>query len=79
MYIITLEERIEDIEAAILEAQRFIEKATKAKETLLFNDSLEYAMDSTSYSKTFAAAKRASLDLTNALAQMRKRPSERKK
>ena len=52
---------------AILEAQRFIEKAHKAKEAIDNNHSCLITG-----SKETAACRRASLDLTRALAQMRK-------
>jgi hypothetical protein len=59
-------EKLKEIECAILEAKSFVKKATAAHVALTDKAESFY------HSKTFAAAKRASLDLTNALAKMRK-------
>lgn len=61
------QERIILIEVAILEANRFINKAKAAKKKLK-EDDMAYITGS----KETAAAKRASLDLTRALADFRK-------
>lgn len=58
--------KLEDIDDAIKEAVRFIGNARHAKAVL------SGEMESFYHSKSFAAAKRSSLDLTNALAKMRR-------
>lgn len=62
------QKRIDNIKTAISEAQRFIEKAQAAC------DALASKQESTYHSPSFAAAKRASMDLTRALADVRRRP-----
>lgn len=59
--------RLEDIESAINEAVRFISKARVA------HAALKTEVEWFNYSKSFAAAKRSSMDLTRALAKMRGR------
>ena len=59
--------KLEDIEAAIDEAVRFISKARAA------HAALNTETESFYHSKSFAAAKRASMDLTRALTKMRGR------
>lgn len=58
--------RLLEIQEAIAEAERFVKKA-KAAHLALVSEKEWF-----SHSKTFAAAKRASMDLTRALAKMRK-------
>lgn len=59
--------KLDSIEDAIREAQRFIKKALVAK------DALAGGKESFYHSKSYAAAKRASLDLTRSLSAMRQR------
>lgn len=59
--------RLDDIEEAINEAVRFISKARAA------HAALKTEAESFYQSKSFAAAKRSSMDLTRALAKMRGR------
>ena len=59
--------RLEDIEDAIKEAARFISKARAAQAAL------KAEVEQFHHSKSFAAAKRASMDLTRALTKMRGR------
>lgn len=61
----TMEERMKDIQSAIKHAREFIERAERA--SMAFATKHERA----SHSSSFAAAKRASMDLTRALAKMR--------
>ena len=61
--------RIDEITNAIAEATRFIAAAKDAREALASKK--EYFH----HSKSFAAAKRSSMDLTRALAKMRGRAS----
>ena len=58
--------RLEDIEDAINEAVRFISKARAA------HAAIKTEVETFSSSKSVAAAKRASMDLTRALAKIRK-------
>lgn len=58
--------RFEDICTSIKEAERFIERARKAYSSLSKGETDFYR------SAPFAAAKRASLDLSNALIEMRR-------
>lgn len=58
--------KLEEIEEAINEAMRFIQKARVA------HASLKTEVESFYHSSSYAAAKRASLDLTRALAKMRR-------
>lgn len=58
--------RLDDIEDAINEAVRFISKARAA------HAAIKTEVESTYHSKSFAAAKRASMDLTRALAKIRR-------
>ena len=60
------EEKLRDIECAILEAKSFVKKAEAAHVALTSKTELFH------HSKSFASAKRASMDLTNALTKMRK-------
>lgn len=62
------QKRIDNIKTAICEARRFIEKAQAAR------DALASKQESTYHSPSFAAAKRASMDLTRALANVRRSP-----
>ncbi len=57
--------KIDNIKLAIAEAERFVEKAKCAR------DALRSEEEGFFNSKSFAAAKRASMDLTRALAKMR--------
>ena len=59
--------RIDEITNAIAEAKRFIAAAQDAREALASEQESFY------HSKSFAAAKRASMDLTRSLAKMRGR------
>ncbi len=61
--------RIEKLEKALSEANRFINLAHKAKDRLEAEANEHYRAYAT---KEFAAAKRSSLDLTRALAELRK-------
>ena len=65
-YDITQQQRIADLETAIVEAERFIAKASRALPELAARTSIER-------SKVYAEAKRSSLDLSAALATMRSR------
>lgn len=58
--------KLEEIEEAINEAVRFIQKARIA------HGSLKTEVESFYHAPSYAAAKRASLDLTKSLAQMRR-------
>ena len=58
--------KLDEIEDAINEAVRFIQKARAA------HASLKTEVESFYRSSSYAAAKRASLDLTRALAKMRR-------
>lgn len=58
--------RLDDIEEAINEAVRFIQKARIA------HGSLKTGVEPFYHAPSYAAAKRASLDLTRALAKMRR-------
>lgn len=60
--------RVDSLDTAICEARRFIEKAQAAR------DALASKQESTYHSPSFAAAKRASMDLTRALANVRRSP-----
>lgn len=66
--------KIKDIDAAIVEAERFIKAAKKARAN---GGATEYSIGSGETHRTIgrhaAAAKRASLDLTRALAELRNR------
>jgi len=59
------EDRLKDIKAAIKQAREFLKRAELAH--LAFTTKAE----SHFHSKSFAAAKRASMDLTRSLAKMR--------
>lgn len=59
--------RLLEISHAIAEAKRFIASAQDAREALASEKESFY------HSKSFAAAKRSSMDLTRALARMRGR------
>ena len=61
--------RLQEIKDAISEAIRFVEKAKAVQEAI------SSGFEHFSYSTSFAAAKRASMDLTRALAKMRGRRS----
>jgi hypothetical protein len=61
--------RIADVTVAIVEARRFIERAVAAHDRLRAEPTVEYGG-----SKETGACRRASLDLTRALAQLRKSP-----
>lgn len=63
----TREDRMRDIEAAIKYAKEFIDRAERSH--MAFGAKHE----STYHSTSFAAAKRASMDLTRSLAKMRGR------
>lgn len=63
----TREDRMKDIAAAIKQAREFIYRAEIAHEAFFSNE------EDTCHSKSFAAAKRSSMDLTRALAKMRGR------
>lgn len=56
-----------EIQEAIKEAERFVQKAKAAHKALVSEEESFY------HSKSFAAAKRSSMDLTRALAKMRGR------
>lgn len=58
--------KLEEIEDAINEAVRFIQKARAA------HGALKSEVESFYHSPAYASAKRASLDLTRSLAKMRK-------
>lgn len=58
-------DRILELSRAISEAKRFIRAAEEARTAITAEQESLY------YSKSFAAAKRASMDLTRALAKMR--------
>ena len=58
-------EKLQAIGAAISEAKQFLRKAEAAHKALVSEEESFY------HSKSFAAAKRASMDLTRALAKMR--------
>lgn len=60
--------RVDNLENAVCEARRFIEKAQAASTALITKQ------ESTYHSPSFAAAKRASMDLTRALADVRRGP-----
>ncbi|MBO9418490.1 hypothetical protein J7481_03200 [Labrenzia sp. R4_2] len=57
--------RVETLREAITEANRFIRSATKAK------DSLSNEPEGGNGNRAYAAAKRSSMDLTNALVAVR--------
>ena len=57
--------RLDDLREAVLEAERFLRKALEIKPQ-------GYKVDQISYTKETAACLRSSLDLTRALAQLRK-------
>lgn len=59
--------KLDEIEDVINEAARFISKARAA------HAAIKTEVERTYHSKSFAAAKRASMDLTRALAKMRGR------
>ena len=59
------------IDIAVEEAIRFIDRADEARKALRRNT----ASGGKAYLKEIAAMKRASMDLTRALADLRKRPS----
>lgn len=61
-------EKIERLKAAIEEAKRF----TEAAQIAVFQ--FESKAESAYHSVSFAAAKRSSMDLTRALANLRRRP-----
>lgn len=61
----TIDDRMKDIETAIRYAKEFIDRAEFAHAAFSRRD------ESTYHSVSFAAAKRASMDLTRALAKMR--------
>lgn len=60
-------EKLKDIYGAIKQAREFLKKAEMAHLALTSEDESFY------HSKSFAAAKRSSMDLTRALAKMRGR------
>lgn len=59
------ENKVDILNDAIIEAQRFIDKANKAKERLINDRYASFAC------KEMAAAKRASMDLTRSLVAVR--------
>lgn len=61
--------KIQALDEAIREASRFIKKATEAQARLVIESNERYKSAST---KEFAAAKRASMDLTRSLVKVRR-------
>lgn len=64
-----LQSKIDKLQDAINEAHRFLDKANTAKARLIAEKSQQYGCYST---KEMASAKRASMDLTRSLSELRK-------